>query len=98
MTKPKIIVPGITVDATGQATVDATMHDVLFDLALRLESPTDLPVDMQHVVAALVLASHSGQIDSLTTIRADDADLIAVLVPHVKSVFRVFGGRLGPDE
>jgi hypothetical protein len=78
--------------------VDASMHDVLFDLALRLEEPTDLPVDMQHVVAALVLASRSGKIDASAPIRADDLNLVAALAPHVKSIFRVFGGQLGTDE
>ncbi|MGB7344573.1 MAG: hypothetical protein WBD20_10190 [Pirellulaceae bacterium] len=98
MNQPTQIVPGIIVDAKGQATVDASMHDVLFDLALALEEPTDLPVDMQHVVAALMLASRDGQVNAAESIRSDEVDLIAVLIPHVKTVFKMFGGQLGADE
>ena len=48
------IVPGLSVSTTGQATVDGSIADVLFDLAIKLEETTRLPVDVQHVVAALV--------------------------------------------
>lgn len=46
------IVPGITVTSAGQSAVDPSLPDVLFDLALKLEQPTDLPNDVQHVLAA----------------------------------------------
>ena len=51
------IVPGLSVSTTGQATVDPSIADVLFDLAIKLEETTTLPVDVQHVVAALVLSA-----------------------------------------
>ncbi|TWU47028.1 hypothetical protein [Rubripirellula reticaptiva] len=95
MNQPNEIVPGIKIDSTGHAMVDSSMQDILFDLALALEAPTNLPVDMQHVVAALMLASRDGHVNAETAIRADDATLIETLVPYVKSVFQVFGGELG---
>ena len=45
------IVPGISVTSSGQATVDPSLADVLFDLAIELEGPTNLPVDVEHVLA-----------------------------------------------
>ncbi|MGB7323255.1 MAG: hypothetical protein WBD31_00175 [Rubripirellula sp.] len=95
MNQQNQIVPGIKIDSDGQAIVDASMQDVLFDLALALEEPTNLPVDMQHVVAALVLANRDGHVDAETTAGADDAKLIQTLVPYVKLVFQRFGGELG---
>ncbi|WP_442508276.1 hypothetical protein SH528x_007240 [Novipirellula sp. SH528] len=92
------IVPGISLDAAGQATIDPSLHDVLFDLALNLESPTDLPVDFEHVVAAIVIATRRNQLKADYVLAADDPDLIEILTPHVKSVFELYGGRLGRDE
>ena len=53
------IVPGISISVSGQATVDPTLADVLFDLAIKLEEPTNHPVDVQHVLAAIVMAARS---------------------------------------
>ena len=89
---------GISLDVAGQAAIDPSLNDVLFDLALNLESPTNLPVDIEHVVAAIVIAARSNQLDADHVIVADDDDLIEILTPHVKSVFAIYGGRLGNDE
>ena len=35
------IVPGISISVSGQATVDPILADVLFDLAIKLEEPTN---------------------------------------------------------
>ena len=55
------IVPGISVTASGQATVDPFVAEVLLDLAIKLEEPTNLPVDVEHVLAAIVLAARGGE-------------------------------------
>jgi len=92
------IVPGISVTTSGQATVDPSVADVLFDLAIRLEEPTKLPVDVEHVLAAIVLAARSGEIDSNTPLLSDDPALIEILAGHVKAVFSKFGGNVGTDD
>ena len=91
------IVPGLSVDPLGLATVDPSLQDVLFDLALALEQPTNLPVDMEHVVAALVLASRNGELDCESPLCAGDDSVVQLLVPHVKSVFALYGGRVGEE-
>jgi hypothetical protein len=92
------IVPGISVSSAGQATVDPCLTDVLFDLALKLEAATNLPVDVEHVLAAIVLAARQGQLDSCTPLAANDPALTDVLASHVKIVFADYGGKLGRDD
>ena len=94
----KQVIPGVTVSSTGEATVDPSLKDTLFDLAINLEAPTNLPVDIEHVLAAIVLAARQHEIDSKTPISADDEVLIKILTPHVKSVFQQYGGNVGSDN
>lgn len=102
-TSDQHIVPGISVTSSGQATVDPSLTDVLFDLAIKLEEPTNLPVDVEHVLAAVVLAAvvlaaRTGQLDPKTPLSSDDPALVEVLVSHVKTVFKQFGGKVGSDD
>jgi hypothetical protein len=92
------IVPGLSVSKTGKATVDSSIADVLFELAVQLEKSTALPVDVQHVVAALVLAARSGQLDPQQPLSGDDSELAAVLKVQLKTVFDVYGGNVGTDD
>ena len=92
------VVPGISISSSGQATVDPSLTDVLFDLALKLEEPTNLPVDVEHVLAAVVLAARKGDLDTNTPLSSDDPALVEVLVSHVKTVFEQFGGKVGRDD
>ncbi len=92
------IVPGISLTASGQATVDPSLADVLFDFAIKLEEVTNLPVDVEHVLAAIVLAARQGDIDPNTPISTDDPVLAEVLAKYVKVVFADFGGKVGSDD
>lgn len=98
MSNQRQIVPGITVTASGQATVDPAMAETLFDLAIAIEEPTDLPVDVQHVLAAIVLAARKGDIDVNKPISSADPSLIRLLAGHVKSIFTDYGGEVGTDD
>ncbi len=92
------IVPGISVTPSGQATVDPALADVLFDLAIKLEEPTNLPVDVEHVLAAIVLAARKEELDSDTPLSSDDPTLVKVLVGYVKAVFADYDGKVGMDD
>ncbi len=98
MSTDQQIVPGISVTSSGQATVDPALADVLFDLAIKLEEPTKLPVDVEHVLAAIVLAARKGELDPNTPLSSDDPALAQVLASHVKTVFADYGGKLGMDD
>ena len=92
------IVPGISISSSGQATVDPSLSDVLFDLAIKLEEPTNLPVDVEHILAAIVLAARNGELDPNTPLSSDDPALADVLAVHVRTVFADYGGKLGMDD
>jgi len=92
------IVPGISVTLSGQATVDPSVADVLFDLAIKLEGPTKLPVDVEHVLAAVVLAGRNGQLNPHTPLSSDDPALAEVLLDHVKTIFSDYNGQVGVDD
>ena len=92
------VVPGISISVTGQATVAPSMTDTLFDLAVKLEGPTNQPVDVQHVLAAIVLAARSGELDPDTPLSPNDETLLSLLTPHVKTVFSHYDGIVGQDD
>ena len=92
------IVPGIVVTSSGQATVAPSLADVLFDLAIKLEEPTSLPVDVEHVLAAIVLAARSGELNPNSPPSSDDPALVELLASHVKTVFSEFDGKVGMDD
>ncbi|MEM0925700.1 MAG: hypothetical protein AAGJ83_06665 [Planctomycetota bacterium] len=98
MNQAQPIVPGITVTSSGHATVDASISDVLIELALKLEDPTNLPVDVEHVLAAIILAARNGELDSDTELSLDDPALMDCLTAHVKTVFSKYGGDVGNDD
>ncbi|MCC9602167.1 hypothetical protein LOC67_16540 [Stieleria sp. JC731] len=98
MNRDQQIVLGITVTSSGQATVAPSLSDILFDLAIKLEESTDLPVDVEHVLAAIVLASRNGQLKPEAQLSSDDQTLIAILATQVKTIFTDYGGQVGSDD
>ncbi len=98
MSNEQQIVPGIIVTSSGQASVASSLTDVLFDLAIKLEEPTNLPVDVEHVLAAIVLAARKGELDPNTPLSSDDRALAEVLVSHVKTVFIDYDGKVGMND
>ncbi len=92
------VVPGISISPSGQATVDSSLANVLFDLAIKLEEPTQLPVDVEHILAAIVMAARQGELDTNTRLSSEDPALAAVLMNHVKTVFAEYDGKVGMDD
>ena len=97
-TSDQQVVPGISVTPSGQATVDPSLAELLFDLAIRLEEPTNLPVDVEHVLAAVVLAARNGELDPNTPLASDEPALVEILVRYVRTVFAQFDGKVGGDD
>jgi hypothetical protein len=92
------IVPGVHVSPSGQVTTSPELHDVLCDVAGELEEDCDLPVDLEHVLAALIMAANAGQISDDRQLTSNDAELRALLVPHVRMIFEEFGGQICGDD
>lgn len=92
------VVRGVSLSATGQATVDPQLTSVLIDIAINIDDDSKYPVDVEHVLAAIVLASRAGEVDSETELSNTDAKLISVLASHVETVFQKFDGIVGADD
>ncbi|QDT64463.1 hypothetical protein [Calycomorphotria hydatis] len=92
------IVRGIMMSPTGEVSVHSDVHEPLFDLALALEAQTQLPVDVEHVIAAFVLASRHGQVMPIQSVTARDRVLIETLTVHVRAVFDRYGGMVCEDD
>ena len=92
------IVPGIMLSPSGQATVDPSLTEALIDLAIKIDDKSRFPVDVEHVLAAVILAARSGSIAIETDLSCDHDALIPVLADHVEMVFKKFGGKVGADD
>ena len=92
------VVPGISISPSGQATVDSSLANVLFDLAIKLEESTQLPVDVEHILAAIVMAARQGELDPNRRLSSEDPALAAVLINHVKTVFAEYDGKVAIDD
>ncbi len=92
------VADGIYLSSQGEATVSQEAADSLFEIALAMEPASRHPVDVQHVLAAIVLASRAGQISPSRKLSASDAALQQILTPHIETVFEKFGGKVGEDD
>ena len=92
------IVPGISLSTSGQATVDPALTEVLIDIAIKIDDMSKFPVDVEHVLAAIVLAARSGSIAADTELSSDNEPLISTLAKHVETVFEKFDGKVGKDD
>ena len=83
---------------SGQAKVDPALTEVLIDIAIKIDDDSKFPVDVEHVLAAIVLAAQSGSVAAETDLSSDNEPLMSALAENVETVFRKFGGRVGTDE
>ena len=92
------IVPGISLSTSGQATVDPALTEVLIDIAIKIDDMSKFPVDVEHVLAAIVMAARSESIAADTELSSDNEPLISALARNVETVFEKFGGKVGKDD
>ena len=92
------IVPGISLSTSGQATVDPALTEVLIDIAIKIDDMSKFPVDVEHVLAAIVMAARNESIAADTELSSDNEPLIFALAQYVETVFEKFGGKVGKDD
>ena len=97
-TRERQIVPGITLSSKNQATVSPDLQNVLMDLAEAIEGRTELPVDVEHVLASIVMGAQTGEIPTERPIDAQDLSLLKTLEKYVRVVFAEFGGKVGEED
>ena len=93
-----MIVPGISLDESGQAIIGREMGQRLITLAIALEGHTPHPVDVQHVVAAIIYAARGGQLALGEPLPDQTPDLLRLLATHVNRMFAEYGGNVSGDE
>ena len=89
---------GVTLSRDGAVTVEPDLTETLLDLAEELEARTGHPVDVEHVLAAVVLAGRRGSIPPDRQLRPHDDLLLAALAPHVETVFTTYGGVVSDED
>ena len=92
------LIRGISLSSSGQATVDPKLTEVLIDVAIKIDDDSKFPVDVEHVLAAIVLASRAGEVNSETVLDGANEELVSLLGAHVETVFQTFGGKVGTDD
>lgn len=92
------LIRGISLTPSGQATVDPELTEVLIDVAIKIDDDSKFPVDVEHVLAAIVLASRAGKVNAETVLDGADEELVSLLGSHVETVFQKFGGKVGADD
>jgi len=94
----RVIVPGVELNDAGQASVDKAAGRQLISLALDLESYTSRPADVQHVLAAIILAINSGELVAGEPLPKPDPTWMRMLASHVESIFQETGGRVSEED
>lgn len=93
------LIVGMAVDpATGQLNVDGALVEPLLDLAESLGELTGLPVDVEHVVGAVLLACRAGDLGPATELAPHDLNQRSLLVEPVREIFRTYDGGLGAED
>jgi PIN domain nuclease of toxin-antitoxin system len=93
------IVVGLSLDPrSGQANVDPALTETLLDLAEALGDLTGLPVDIEHVVAAVALAARDEQLSPDTRLSAEDTAQRAILLTRVRQIFHQYDGQVGAED
>ena len=92
------VLPGIVVDTGGEVSVDSVAGKFLFDAALELEDAVPQPVDVEHVLAAIVLASREGRFEATTKTGTSNHELMEVLREYLPVVLRRYGSGFGRDN
>jgi hypothetical protein len=93
-----LIVPGIELESSGHVKVEPAMGSRLIELAIELEPYTKHPVDVQHVVAAIILAVRAGELPAGQPLPEMDKPLLKILARHVDEIFDSSGGRVSIDD
>jgi hypothetical protein len=84
----RVIAVGIRLNESGEVSVDGPTGRALFDLAIALEDATPHPVDVQHVLAAIVLAEREALVDESTRLTPDDPSLQRIIREYLPLVFK----------
>ncbi len=93
----RMIAQGISSDTSGQVSVDANAGRLLIELAIDLEASQTQSIDVQHVLAAIVLAARDGLVDDQTCMSRDNDALRNSVIRYLPLVLTRYGDQLGSE-
>jgi hypothetical protein len=93
----RMIASGIRLDESGHVSVNAEVGRALFDIAIELEDATPHPVDVEHVLAAIVLAERDELVNDQTRVSRDNSSLRGIICKYLPLVFEQHGDQLGAE-
>ena len=92
------IVQGISLNRRGTVTVAPGHQQTLCDVAIALQGVCQYAVDVEHVVAALVMAVRDGRIERDSAISGDDELVIRVLQQYMPLLFEQLKGAVDSQQ
>ena len=90
----RVIAVGICLNESGEVSVDGPAGRALFDLAIALEDATPHPLDIQHVLAAIVLAERDALVGPSTRLTADNLSLKRIICDYLPLVFKQYDDQV----
>ena len=91
------IVEGVSIDRQGSVRVAEGMQQDLCELAISLQEITTHPVDVEHVLAAVVMAVRDGKLERASTLTNESQEINAVIARYVNILFARHGGKVTPE-
>ena len=88
------IVEGVTIDRQGTVVVGKGFQQTLCDIALDLQEQTPHAVDVEHVLAALVMAVRDGKIPRNSGFSSVNEDQNKILSRYIEVLFERYAGKI----
>ena len=82
------IVEGVSIDRRGTVAVTAGWQQTLCDIAIELQELTDYPVDVEHLLAALVMSVRDEKIVRGSKLTLGNREQNKILVRYVEILFQ----------
>ena len=92
------IVEGVTIDRQGTVVVAEGFQKTLCDIALDLQERTPHAVDVEHVLAALVMAVRDGKIPRNSSFSSGDGAQNEILSRYIEVLFTRYGGKINGEN
>ncbi len=95
---PEEIVPGITIDRQGIVSVAEGLQQRLCNIALALQECTPHAVDVEHVLAAVVMAIRDGKLPRTSELTCDNSEQTETLLRYVNVLFERYAGEINREK
>lgn len=95
---PEQIVVGVTIDRQGVVSVEEGFQQTLCDVALAIQECTPHAVDVEHVLAALVMAVRDGKLLRNSELKSSDGEQNSILSRYVNVLFERYAGEINGEK